>query len=69
MAFEKDVVGMNIIATGLNDRNVEEFLSVLEQRIDHIIQVIHKWDVTSKIERLHLLEHEMIGLVQHVYYF
>lgn len=41
MAIDKDVQGVNIITTGLTDRNVEQFLGVLEQRIDHIIQVRH----------------------------
>lgn len=39
--MDEDVAGQQLISQGVNDRNIEAYLGVVEQRIDDLIQVLH----------------------------
>lgn len=64
VASDEDAVDQQLLSSGLNDRNIETYLGIVEQRIDYLIQawvVFHKLriinaldiasDVTSCLER------------------
>lgn len=40
MAQEEAAGDQQLLSAGVNDRNVEEFLGLIEQRIDDLIQVL-----------------------------
>jgi hypothetical protein len=40
MAIDDEPRDQALISTGLNDRNLDDFLSVIESRVDDLIQVI-----------------------------
>mmetsp|Transcript_34816 Transcript_34816/g.64944 ORF Transcript_34816/g.64944 Transcript_34816/m.64944 type:complete len:497 (-) Transcript_34816:163-1653(-) len=39
VALDEDVAGQQLISQGVNDRNIEAYLGVVEQRIDDLIQI------------------------------
>eukprot|EP01035_Chromulina_nebulosa_P018817 gene18817-24587_t len=39
VAIEDDPRDLQLLSTGINDRNVEDYLGLIEQRIDDIIQI------------------------------
>ena len=39
MASDEEALDQQLLSTGITDRNVDEFLGLIEQRIDDLIQV------------------------------
>ena len=41
VAVEEDPMDQHLLSTGVNDRNISEFLGIIEERIDYAIQVCY----------------------------
>jgi hypothetical protein len=39
VAADEDALDQQLISSGLNDRNIEAYLGIIEQRLDYLIQV------------------------------
>ncbi len=51
VAIDEEALDQQLLSTGITDRNIDEFLGLIEQRIDDLIQVsnllLHWWCVNS----------------------
>jgi hypothetical protein len=39
VASDEEAMDQQLISSGLNDRNIETYLGIVEQRLDYLIQV------------------------------
>jgi hypothetical protein len=49
VAIDEAALDQQLLSTGISDRNVHEFLGLIEQRIDDLIQVIYLMNAMSSM--------------------